>query len=521
MLYTRLAVLAGVITVGAGCARSVVQPAQPNIVYIMADDMGFSDIGPYGSEIPTPTLDALAAGGIRLTQFYNSVRCWPSRASLVTGGFPHQVGLGGNILLSNQPLPVAGGPTQGYLADVPTLATRLRALGYGTYLSGKWHLGERPEHWPRQRGFDRYFGLISGASSYFELVDEPLPRAMALDDDAWTPPADGFYMTDATADHAMDFLDTHWRERPASPFFLYLAFTAPHWPLHAKDEDIAQQAGRYDAGWDVVRATRYERQKSLGVIDDRHTLSPRPASVPAWEEADDHATWSRRMEVYAAMVSSLDQNIGRLVARLRDRGALDNTLIVFLSDNGGSNEDPIGRGLNNPAVPMGQRGSYVGYLEPWANVSNTPFRGYKTGTYEGGGRSPFIAHWPAGIPVRGAIDTETVGHIVDLTATALDAAGVNADIVGRASEGASLLPALRQTAPLAPRTLAWEHLGGRAIRIDRWKMVRPRGADAAWELYDLGVDPTEQRDVAATDPARVRAMADGWTTWATRVRAVQ
>ena len=505
-----------------GCGPGATMPAQPNVVFIMADDLGFSDIAPYGGEIATPTLNALAADGVRLTQFYNAVRCWPSRASLVTGQQPHQVGMGGDVLLSNRPLPDAGGPTQGYMGDVPTLADRLRALGYGTYLSGKWHLGERPEHWPRQRGFDRYFGLISGASSFFEMIDEPTrPRTMALDDDAWTPPADGFYMTDAITDYAMAFVRQHRTTRPESPFFLYVAHTAPHWPLHAKDDDITRYAGRYDAGWDVIRQQRLERQWEQGIVDPRHGPAPRTSSIPAWDSVEDKATWARRMEVYAAMVDNMDQNIGRLVTMLREEGLLENTLIVFLSDNGASDEDPAGRGLNDPSVPIGQRGSYVGYLEPWAAVSNTPFRGYKAGTYEGGGRTPLIVHWPAGIPSGGRIDTTTVGHIVDLATTALDVAGVTQDILPRVGEGVSLLPALRGEAPLAPRNLYWEHLGGRAIRSGDWKLVRPRGTNAAWELYDLSTDPAEQHNLAAAEPARVANMVAEWETWAVRVRARQ
>jgi arylsulfatase len=512
------------------CASSEAPPSRPNIVFIMADDLGFSDVGPYGSEIATPHLDALAAGGVRFTEFYNAVRCWPSRASLITGQQPHQVGLGGNVRLSNQPLPDAAGPEQGYLSDIATVASRLGEAGYGTYLAGKWHLGERPEHWPRQRGFDRYFGLISGASSYFELIVEPgRPRAMALDDRAWTPSGESFYMTDATVDYALEFLDEHHRARPESPFFLYVAFTAPHWPLHARDEDIARYAGRYDAGWDAVRQQRLDRQHASGLLDGRYALAPRPASVPAWEAVDDRAAWTRRMEVYAAMVDRMDQNIGRLVQALREQGSLDDTLIVFLSDNGASDEDPSGRNLNDPSVPIGARGSYVGYLEPWANVSNTPFRGYKRGTYEGGSRSPFIAHWPRGIAARGLIDHDTVGHIIDLTPTALEAAGVVASGNGaERTEGVSLLSALRGGsgtgrgtvgAADAGRVLFWEHLGARAMRAGQWKLIRPPDEAAAWELYDLATDPTELHDLASSEPARLEAMAQEWTAWARRVGA--
>lgn len=517
-MILRVALLAAILAGPAACQRTTA-PVQPNILFVLADDLGYSDIGPYGGEIATPTLDALAADGVRLTQFYNAVRCWPSRASLVTGLQPHQTGMGGGVLLSNQPLPENPGPTQGFMGDLTTLADRLRGLGYGTYLSGKWHLGERPAHWPRQRGFDRSFGLISGASSYFDLLVEPdRPRAMALDDEPWTPPA-GFYMTDATTDHAIAFLEQHWEQRPSTPFFLYVAYTAPHWPLHARDEDIARYEGRYDAGWDAIRAARLERLRSFGLMGADQAPAPRPATIPAWEDAVDQATWARRMQVYAAMVDRMDQGIGRIVARLRDRGALDNTLLVFLSDNGASDEDPIGRGLHDPAVPIGRPGSYVGYLEPWASVSNTPFRGYKAGTYEGGGRTPLIVHWPSGLEARGAIDTTMVGHITDLPATALEAAGVPSGTLARAElEGESLLGALRGGGQ-AERTLYWEHLGARAVRTGRWKLVHPRGADGRWELYDLAGDPAEQHDRSADDPNRVARMRADWEAWAGRVGA--
>jgi arylsulfatase len=342
---------------------------------------------------------------------------------------------------------------------------------------------------------------------------------MALDDSPFTPSGDGFYLTDAITDHALAFLAGHRRERPSAPFFLYLAYTAPHWPLHAPDEDIARYAGRYDGGWDAARAERLSRLQALGIIDSRHALAPRPPSIPDWESVRDTATWARRMEVYAAMVDRMDRNIGRLVDNLEADGVLDNTLIVFLSDNGASDEDPTGRRLNDPAVPIGRRGSYAGYLEPWASVSNTPFRGYKRGTYEGGSRSPFIAHWPRGLPARGAIGRDTVGHIIDLMATALDAAGVPADGLGQMGEATSLLPALRGESALPARNLYWEHLGARAMRSGPWKLVRPPGEQAPWELYDLAADPTELHDLASSDPERVRTLAAEWTAWAARVGA--
>ncbi len=288
-LLSRASIVAALLAAATGgCRVSAPEPprARPNIVVIMADDMGYADIGAYGGEIDTPNVDTLAREGIRFTQFYNTARCWPTRASLLTGLYPHQVGLGGAITPVGRPLGEPGA-YQGYLSgSAPTVAELLRAAGYRTYMAGKWHLGERPEHWPRRRGFDRYFGLISGASSYFEIIrDQPRRRQMALDDEPWDPPDDGFYMTDAITDYAVRFIEDHASDRHDSPFFLYVPYTAPHWPLHALPEDIAKYEGRYDAGWDTLRAERYQRMKDLGLIGERHVLSPRPDSIPPFSDA--------------------------------------------------------------------------------------------------------------------------------------------------------------------------------------------------------------------------------------------
>ena len=500
-----LPVLLGLLLIGslAGCAF---KDAPPNIVIILADDLGYSDIGAYGGEIHTPNLDALAYGGIRFRNFYNAGRCCPTRAALLTGRYPHAVGMGRMVsALNSTPEP---GPYQGYLSqEAETLAEMLKAVGYKTYMSGKWHVGEKPEHWPRQRGFDRYFGLISGASSYFEIIrDQPRIRQMALDDEPWTPPDSGFYMTDAFTDQAVKYLQEH---EEGSPFFLYLAYTAPHWPLHALPEDIARYADRYDAGWDVLRSERYARQLVLGLIDSSWVLSPRPPNLPAWENEPDKADWSLRMAVYAAMVDRMDQGIGRVVGALRDMNALDNTLIVFLSDNGGCAESVDGRNLHDPTTLVGERGSYLAYDEAWANASNTPFRLYKQWVHEGGIATPFVAHWPHGIAVPGRI-TDSPGHVVDLMATIGELAGADA----KDQDGRSLVPVLSDPGAATPeRTLYWEHIGNRAIRDGDWKLVLDRRT-GDWELYNLAADPTEQFDLARSHPNVVRRMTETWQTWA-------
>ena len=481
-------------------------PQPPNVVIILADDLGYSDIGAYGGEIQTPALDGLALDGLRFQRFYNGGRCCPTRASLLTGRYPHAVGMGAMVSsLNSLPEP---GPYQGYLSEeAPTIAEMLRANGYHTYMSGKWHVGEKPEHWPRRRGFDRYFGLISGASSYYEIIrDQPRIRAMARDDTPWSPPAEGFYMTDAFTDHALEFLEEH---PLGDPFFLYLAYTAPHWPLHALPEDIARYRDRYTGGWDVLRHERYRRQLDLGLIDSTWGLPPRPQHLPAWEDEPNKQDWAHRMAVYAAMVDRMDQGIGRIIDQLRTMGVLNNTLIVFLSDNGGCAESVTGRNLHDSTAAAGARGSYVAYQEAWANASNTPFRLYKQWMHEGGIATPLIAHWPEGIAEPGRI-TNASGHVMDLMATIADATGSTLP----QTDGRSLLPMLTTARePAGDRTLFWEHIGHRAIREGHWKLVydRRRGE---WELYDLSADPTELTDLSRQHPSRAERMAAKWQSWA-------
>lgn len=491
---------------------------RPNVVIILVDDMGYSDIGAYGGEIATPNLDRLAENGLRFRHFYNTGRCCPTRASLLTGLYPHQAGMGRMVSsLGSDP---TLGPYQGFLNDQSvTLAELLGGTGYRTYMSGKWHVGEKPEHWPRQRGFDRYFGLISGASSYYEVIkDQPRVRQMVLDDERWEPPAEGFYMTDAFTERAVEFLQDHQADYAETPFFLYLAYTAPHWPLHALPADIAKYQGRYAIGWDSLRAERYQRMRAMGVIDERFALTPRPPSIPAWKDADNKEDWALRMAVYAAMLDRVDQGIGDVLTTLEAMEAFDNTLVLFLSDNGGCAESIEGRQLHNPEAAIGARGSYVAYKEPWGNASNTPFRLYKQWVHEGGIATPLIAHWPQGIAQPGRI-LDDVGHVIDLMTTVGEVTEVTYpdSLEGRPlipPQGKSMAPLFANTQPLAEdRTLYWEHIGNRAVRQGNWKLVWDRRQEV-WELYDLDADPTELNNLAAERPEEVQRLQALWDAWA-------
>lgn len=492
----------------AGCCIRCATPKdktdRPNIIVILADDLGYSDIGCYGSEIQTPTLDKLAKNGLRFRSFYNAGRCCPTRASLLTGQYPHDAGMGHMVSYADEP--IVPGPYQGFLrTDQPTIAEALRDAGYGTYMAGKWHVGERPQHWPRQRGFDRYFGLISGASSYYEIVEEKRKRVMVRDDEPWNPPGNGFYMTDAFTDTALAYIDQHYaNQRTAKqPFLLYLAYTAPHWPLHAPEAMVAKYETRYLQGWDAIRASRFEHMKNLGVVDNRYTLSLRPENVPTWDTIGDKKQWARKMAVYAAMVEIMDENIGRLIHQLEEKGVLDNTLIVFLSDNGACAESVERRGLNDTTQRIGEQGSYTAYETPWAYASNTPFRKYKKYMYEGGIITPNIWHWPKGIKQVGQI-TEGTGHIIDLMPTLLTLSGASSN---HGLPGINLVPLLKQggTTSVPERTIFWEHEGNMAIRVGDWKLVKD-DEDPSWALYNLAEDPIESNDLSALYPTKAQEL---------------
>jgi len=522
------------LTVGV-TTSSAQAPARPNIVILLVDDMGFSDIGCYGSEIPTPNLDALAKGGLRFTQFYNTARCSPTRAALLTGLNPHQAGMGTLAEDPGKQAPAEAAP--GYREvlsrDSVTLAEVLRPAGYHTYMAGKWHLGYHGrEKWPLARGFERFYGIVAGAASY---LNPSGPRGLTLDHTPLpSPDQKDFYLTDSFADHAVQFLSA---QKDQNPFFLYLAFNAPHWPLHARDEDIARFVGRYRAGWDRLRIERHARQLTLGVIPVGTVLSPRDDGVRAWDALTpgQQTELDYRMAVYAAQVHRMDHEVGRVIDHLRTQGQLDNTLIFFLSDNGACAEpyDDLGGGaftaINQPAA-AGSGGKHVGpngssYGTGWANVSNTPFRRYKSRLHQGGIATPLIVHWPAGLKTKPGALTPTLGYLTDLMPTVLEVTGATypREFGGQTIQplvGRSLAPVLRGDELPADRWLFWEQYNNKAVRHSSWKAVQPAEADSPWELYDLAADPTELRDQSKNRPGILRELTTAWDTWATTHRVL-
>ncbi|OAM91030.1 arylsulfatase [Termitidicoccus mucosus] len=505
------------------------QPPRPNIVLILADDLGYSDLGCYGSEISTPNLDRLAQNGIRATQFYNQARCCPTRAALLTGRYPHQVGIGDMIDdYAAATRAAANSPAyQDHLAmNSPTIAEVLRTAGYTTLMSGKWHLGKRPEEWPVRRGFDRSFVQIDGAMNYYGGDSGNGPRArMAIDDKPWTPPRDGFYSTDAFAEHAIEFVNETIKNKSAKPFFLYLPFNAPHWPLQAPEDEIAKYKGKYDIGWHAVRTQRLARMKQLGIIANSQDMAAtdRGNNKP-WDKLTDkeRAEWARRMEIYAAQVEHMDRCIGKLLDKLTRLGVEKNTLVIFISDNGGAAEDP---NRSNKNVAIGHRDSFRGYARPWASVSNTPWKRHKTTAYEGGISTPLIACWPAGIDTanNGKLVREPA-HIIDLLPTFIVLSGAEypANASGK-PEGKNILAMLRGGTGNPDRIFCWEHEGNRGIRKGKWKLVSspasgPAGKakESEWELYDMENDRIESRNLAKERPAVVKDLKIAYDHWAKR-----
>jgi arylsulfatase len=529
------------------CGLAATAAERPNILLILSDDMGFSDLGCMGGEIATPQLDALAKNGLRFTQFYNATRCCPSRASLLTGLYPHQAGIGHMVRRVDQP---------GYRGELSheavTLAEVLRAGGYRTAMAGKWHVArshnpkDGVENWPVQRGFDRFYGTLRGFGSFYD------PDTLCRQNTFITPENDPeyrparYYYTDAISDNAVAFL----RENAGSqqPFFLYVAYTAAHWPLQAPDEDIARYRGKYDGGYEPVRQARLARMKQLGLMPPTWQAVP---TIGQWDQVRLKAWEARCMEVYAAMIDKMDQGIGRIVAQLKQDGRFEHTLVLFLQDNGAcaernGREQPTtkapaglrpmkpdelqtkatppmrtrdGRWVRTgPGVMAGPADSYVGYGEAWANVSNTPFREYKHWVHEGGIATPLIAHWPAGIDAnrRGQTDDHP-GHLIDIMTTCVEIAGASypREFNGKKikpMEGTSLVPAFRGQPIARKRPLFWEHESNRAVRDGQWKLVAME--DGPWELYDMAADRTETKDLAALHPQQVRNLATKWDEWA-------
>jgi arylsulfatase A-like enzyme len=537
---------------GLDPASSSAADRPPNILLILADDLGYSDLGCYGGEIRTPNLDALATGGLRFTQFYNCTRCCPSRASILTGLYPHQAGVG--AMTGDQGQPGYRGSLQ---PNCVTIAQVLKAAGYRTAMVGKWHVGNNVS--PIARGFDNFYGWTRGYA-----VDSWEPRMLTRLPAGATQrsyPSGEFFATDSLTDHALDFLSA--MRSSAAPWFLYVAYQAPHFPIQSREGDAQGYAEIYARGWDKIREERLARQKKLGLIPAETMLPPHSAiplpsvaqrlgsmsadgNNPPWESlpAERRADLTQRMAVYAGMVTGMDRNVGRILADLRANHELENTLIFFLSDNGAcaewepfgfdlapvTNPQPgVGINLGTPTAPnvlhrgndlpkMGGPGSLVSYGSGWANACNTPWRLYKHYGHEGGISTPLIVHWPARIHASGQFRTQP-GHLIDIMATCVAASSATypRQLDGQSIlpfEGQSLVPALDDQ-PLQRDFLAWEHEGNAALRAGDWKLVR-QGSQGVWELYNLANDRTELRNLAEQEPLRVQELASLWQAWARR-----
>lgn len=506
--------------------------ARPNIVLVVADDLGFSDLRCYGGEIRTPVLDGLAKDGVKYSQFYNATRCCPSRACLLTGKYPHQAGIGHMTYDAGEP------GYRGELSrDVPTVAELLQKAGYFTAMSGKWHVtpevqpdGKR-DNWPCQRGFDEFFGTLAGHGSFWD------PKTLMRNNEP-IEAGEGFFYTDAIAEKAIEMV----KGAGEKPFFLYVPFTAPHYPIHAREETIASYGDSYEVGWDVIRARRHEGLLKEGLIPKGAALAPRdPASVP-WEDEKNKKWQAHRMAVYAAMVTEMDAAIGTIVEGLKKEGKWQDTVFVFVSDNGGSNEGHLNNTIERMKKPwtssmipektpdgnpvkagdwvgerLGGPATYGSYGPRWANVSNTPFRRHKSWLHEGGISTPCIVVKAGG----GNGVNHEVRHLVDLMPTFLELA----DVKGRETEGVSFLKKVGR------RELGWEHEGNRAYRKGKWKIVSefpgtwttmyPYRKKGAWELHDLEKDRSELNDLSSEMPEKVKELVAAYEAWAKRVGVVE
>ncbi len=504
-------VAAALIVLGARNAPEAAGAGRPNVVVILADDLGFSDLGCYGGEIATPHLDGLARDGLKFTQCYNTARCWPSRAALLTGYYAQQVNRDPANLRPK------------WAALLPDL---LRPAGYRSYHSGKWHV-DGPV---LAGGFARSYHIEDPDHNFaptdHRLDDRRLPRPK---------PEDGYYTTRAIAQHAIDWLDEHEASHRGDPFFLYVAFTSPHFPLQALPEDIARYRDRYKVGWDAIREQRWKRQRSLGIVDGE--LSRRdPRTIPNWNASEavlkqkigagevGHAVaWdtlteeektfqATKMAIHAAMVDRIDREVGRVLARLEASGHRDDTLILFASDNGASGEQMIRGDGHDPAAPPGSAGSFLCLGPGWSTASNTPFRLHKSWVHEGGISTPLIVRWPSGIAARGEL-RQTPTHLIDVVPTLLELAGVPPPESWGGEPrpplpGRSLVPALAADVPIARDFLFFKHIGHRALRVGDWKIVAVK--DGPWELYDLAKDRAESHDLAATHPEKLKELSAIW-----------
>lgn len=515
-LFTPLFLIIGLVVL-----LSPTNAKPPNILYILADDLGFSDLGCFGGEIKTPNLDSLGYNGVRLTQFYNTGRCCPSRAAILTGQYPHRVGLG-HMTTNDLGKPGYRGVVS---KDAQTIAQALKPAGYRSFIAGKWHLGT-PD--PTKHGFEEFYGTLVSAKRFFDpdhLVRLPKGRK------ARQYPEGEFYATDAVTDHAIDFINLA-RETPAKPWFLYLAYNAPHFPLHAFKEDIKKYADRYHGGWDKLREERLKRMKSMNIVPQDTKLTPRSTwrnygetktgTNPAWNSLskDRRLDLARRMAIYAAMIDRMDRQIGRIIQDLKCKGELENTLIVFTSDNGACFEwDPFGFDIvsSNQNIlfkgkdldRMGEPGTFHSVGSGWANASNTPWRMYKHFNHEGGIASPGILHWPKGLNIEPGKIIHKSTHIIDLLPTALAAANVK--YTGELPlPGTDMLAYLRKDCA-SDRTLYFEHQGNRAVRSGKWKLVA--FDDQPWELYDFTKDRTEMNNLAKSHPEKVKELSTAWDKW--------
>jgi arylsulfatase len=491
---------------------------RPNILLVLVDDMGYSDLGCFGGEINTPNLDSLAAGGQAFTQFYNIARCCPTRASLMTGLYPHQAGIGH---MTNPPTDRDGHDRKifGYRGFLNhhcvTMGEVLRDAGYHTYLSGKWHLGQHEyDQHPIERGFDRYYGILAGASNYFKPGG---PHRLSFNHDPIEPEGSSYYMTDAFTDYGMKFIR---EKKDDSPFFLYLAYNAPHWPLQAPQELVDKYRGKYMCGWDHIREQRLKKMIRLGIVKEDCFLSPRDPEVRAWDDLDETKKdeMDLRMAVYAAQIESMDYNIGRMIAFLKEQGHLDNTLIFFLSDNGACAEGgELGWGAKEQINQKDLGGLMVSYGRAWANASNTPHRMFKHYVQEGGIATPLIAHWPKGIKHNRLV--REPGHLIDIMPTVLELSGASYPKKYHGNdipplEGASMCSFFKTGERNLDRYIFWEHEENCSVRHGRYKALHKYDTGSNWELYDLEDDPTELNNIAASFPDITTDMSKRWYDWA-------
>jgi arylsulfatase len=497
------------------------QAAPPNVVIILADDLGYSDLGCYGGEIETPQLDALAAGGVRFTQFYNTARCWPTRSALMSGYYAQQI--------HRDALPNGDGGGQGVRQDwARLLPDFLKPAGYRSYHSGKWHIDGKV----LDGGFDRSLDM-KNQGNFFTAAGN------SIDDVPVKPPADGkgYYATIATADHAIECLKDHAAHHSGKPFLHYIPFIAPHFPLHALPEDIAKYRDKYLAGWEAMRAARFARQKEMKLTettlsaleqdrgppydfpDDIEKLGPGEINKPfPWGNLTEEQRrfQATKMAIHAAMVDRMDREIGRILAQLKAMGAYENTLILFASDNGASAEIMVRNGGHDPAAAPGSAASYLCLGPGFSSACNTPHRRHKTWVHEGGISTPLIAHWPAGIKAKNEL-RHTPAHVIDIVPTILELANVQKpkDWNGQPippAPGKSLVPVLTADAEIRRESLWWMHDGHRAVRVGNWKLVANKAE--SWELYDLSTDRAEQQNLAAKMPDKVKQLEAQWQTQA-------